>query len=298
MQRCIFCHKDASTSKSVEHIIPESLGNKTHVLPKGYVCDECNNYFARKVEKELLAMPYFISMRSRNNILSKKGKCVRNKFLFPSILQEADGIIEFKEDSIDIILDDPDIFEAIENNKCNKMLSLYLPEPEYPSRIVSRFLAKCAYEFFLYQMPRELYDECVDEFMQETSPNKSLDCLRKYARYGKGEFWKYSQRRIFSEGTLWISDDSSIPFERLHQMKLFIRESSHEDGETVSAEVYYVLEMNGIEYSICLSDTDISEYNKWVEEHPGQSPLDDNKEKLLPFGISDVNPLLIKTDTI
>ena len=73
MHKCIFCHKDVSISKSVEHIIPESLGNKSHVLPKGYVCDECNNYFARKVEKELLAMPYFISMRSRNNILSKKG---------------------------------------------------------------------------------------------------------------------------------------------------------------------------------------------------------------------------------
>ena len=52
MHKCIFCHKDVSISKSVEHIIPESLGNKSHVLPKGYVCDECNNYFARKVEKE------------------------------------------------------------------------------------------------------------------------------------------------------------------------------------------------------------------------------------------------------
>ena len=56
--------------------------------------------------------------------------------------------------------------------------------------------------------------------------------------------------------------------------------------------------MNGVEYSICLSDTDISEYDKWVEEHPGQSPLDDNKEKQLPFGIYDVNPLLIRKDTI
>jgi len=35
--QCIFCHKDSSTSKSVEHIIPESLGNKHHFLPKGYV---------------------------------------------------------------------------------------------------------------------------------------------------------------------------------------------------------------------------------------------------------------------
>lgn len=26
--QCVFCHKDSSNSKSVERIIPESLGNK------------------------------------------------------------------------------------------------------------------------------------------------------------------------------------------------------------------------------------------------------------------------------
>ena len=51
--QCIFCHKDTSLSKSVEHIIPESLGNKHHYLPQGYVCDQCNNYFSIKIEKEL-----------------------------------------------------------------------------------------------------------------------------------------------------------------------------------------------------------------------------------------------------
>ena len=53
---CIFCHKDSSTAKSVEHIIPESLGNKHHYLPKGYVCDECNHYFAIKIGVNLKMM--------------------------------------------------------------------------------------------------------------------------------------------------------------------------------------------------------------------------------------------------
>ena len=51
IMECIFCHKDSSPSKSIEHLIPESLGNKHHVLPTGYVCDECNHYFAIKIEK-------------------------------------------------------------------------------------------------------------------------------------------------------------------------------------------------------------------------------------------------------
>ena len=49
--RCIFCKTKSSACVSVEHIIPESLGNTQHILPRGWVCDSCNNYMATKVEK-------------------------------------------------------------------------------------------------------------------------------------------------------------------------------------------------------------------------------------------------------
>ncbi len=39
--RYIFCKQEASTSKSVEHIIPESMGNKSNILKPGIVCDKC-----------------------------------------------------------------------------------------------------------------------------------------------------------------------------------------------------------------------------------------------------------------
>ena len=87
---CIFCHKDSSSSKSIEHIIPESLGNEHHILPAGYVCDECNHYFAIKIEKELLTQPYFVSMRFRNEILTKKGKLVKEKVIFPGALKSCE----------------------------------------------------------------------------------------------------------------------------------------------------------------------------------------------------------------
>lgn len=72
--KCIFCKSDSSQSVSVEHIIPESLGNIEHVLPKGMVCDSCNNYFSIKIEKPLLESPYFISLRSQNLIENKRGR--------------------------------------------------------------------------------------------------------------------------------------------------------------------------------------------------------------------------------
>jgi hypothetical protein len=72
--RCIFCKNDSTNSKSVEHIIPESLGNKNNILPKGVVCDSCNSYFGSKIEKAVLEMPYFKSLRGRIMIENKKGK--------------------------------------------------------------------------------------------------------------------------------------------------------------------------------------------------------------------------------
>jgi hypothetical protein len=72
--KCIFCKNNSDNSKSAEHIIPESLGNKEHILPVGIVCDSCNQYFASKVEKKVLELPYFRSVRHRSRIKSKKGR--------------------------------------------------------------------------------------------------------------------------------------------------------------------------------------------------------------------------------
>ena len=76
--RCIFCKEPSDASCSVEHIIPESLGNSEHTLPKGVVCDSCNNYFARKVEKPILDSPMMRLLRSDRMIPNKRKR-------FPSI---------------------------------------------------------------------------------------------------------------------------------------------------------------------------------------------------------------------
>ena len=71
---CIFCKNNSSGSVSVEHIIPESLGNSKHVLPQGIVCDKCNNYFARKIEKPILDSEYFTHSRFINYLPNKRGR--------------------------------------------------------------------------------------------------------------------------------------------------------------------------------------------------------------------------------
>lgn len=290
---CIFCHKDSFTSKSVEHIIPESLGNKDCVLPNGYVCDECNHYFAIKVEKELLSQPYFISMRSRNEILTKKKKFVKEKMIFPGVLKSCEVEMRSTKNGLIASCNDMELYELIKAGKTRTMIGLCIPEPEYPNTIMSRFLAKCAYEYFLYIMGKEKYDLCVQELLG--SKIDALKDLRVYARYGKGKYWQYNQRRIYSEGDCFFNQSENIHYEILHEMKFLTTEYKRSPNGKVEAEIYFIMCIAGIEYAISISDPYISGYQKWLEKHNGISPLTDEVETLM-FCLSDVNPRLIKKD--
>ena len=50
------------------------MGNTEHVLPVGVVCDSCNQYFARKVERQLLEAPMFLLLRASMSVPSKRGR--------------------------------------------------------------------------------------------------------------------------------------------------------------------------------------------------------------------------------
>ena len=291
--QCIFCHKDSSNSKSVEHIIPESLGNKHHFLPKGYVCDKCNHYFAIKIENELLLQPYFVSTRFRNEILTKKGKLVKEKMMFPGALKSVEAEMQTTDDGQVITFYDEDLFDRVEKGEVTEVMTLYIPEPDYPNKTMSRFLAKCAYEYFLYNMGKEKYDLCVQELLGKEQD--ILKDLREWARFGKGKLWQYSQRRIYSEGDCVHNQKENKIYEILHEMKFFTREHTRFPNGYVEAEIYFVVAIMGIEYAICISDPDISEYQKWLEENDGASPLADDTEIPL-FSLSDVNPMLIRKD--
>lgn len=289
--QCIFCHKDASWSTSIEHIVPESLGNKDICLPKGYVCDECNHYFAIKIEKDLLNQPYFISLRCRNEIRTKKNRLVKQDMIFPGAQKKAGVSFQTQGNSLLLHIDDIDVINSIIEGKSHMMIAEYLPEPEYPNPLMSRFLAKCAYEFFLFHMGKEKYDLCVNELLGQDTD--ILKTLREYARFGKGKYWQYSQRRIYSEGSFFIKDGENISYEPLHEMSFFVKDYIKHPDNIVEAEIYYVLAISGIEYAICISDPDISEYITLTQEKEF-SPLRNEDEKMLPFSKADVNPMFIK----
>ncbi|MFR9542345.1 MAG: HNH endonuclease [Rikenellaceae bacterium] len=276
--KCIFCNNDSSTSKSVEHIVPESLGNKDIILPKGFVCDVCNNYFARKIEKPLLESLYFTSMRARNEIYTKKGRAVLENAYFGDCYKNSKICSDRTKECKGIYIENDIVVEEILDGRITTLRVPFSFEEVYPNAIMSRFLAKCALEYLVFIIDTNKQDEFIeDEVLQ-----RQLDPIRKFARYDVGE-WGYNQRRIYNESEIWINDrDEEIqPYETLHEMCIFFRDYKKCDNGQFCADTYFALVIMGVEYVICISDPDISGYNDWLKENNYKSPVEREFEHCL-----------------
>lgn len=263
---CIFCKENSDNSKSVEHILPESLGNRDHFLRKGIVCDNCNNYFATKIEKVVLDKPYFKNVRYRNFISTKKGRLVPDKALFP---YKDGGWVDMWLDEKGFIFDPKDthIIEQIKNGAINKIIIPIIDKPTESDYEISRFLAKVGLEYFTYRISED------DESLSEILNKKELDPIRNYARYGLGGFWKYHQRRIYSEDDKFIDPIHHLgPYEILHEFDLLYTEAG---------VMYFIMVIMGIEFTINLGESETDFYIKWLEANDHVSPIRRRTERMI-----------------
>jgi hypothetical protein len=277
---CIFCQKQSDNSIGVEHIIPESLGNKDHILWKGAVCDTCNNYFASKVEKFLLEQPYFTNVRHRNIIKSKKEHTVPENYFFPGA-GPAITRLDFAEIGYSLCFENGSkIIPLMKGGNLNTMIVPIIKEPELNNYIMSRFLAKSALECWAHRLGKKRFLEFASD------PNyKQFDPLRKFARFGEGcKFWPYSQRRIYNESTRFIdpNENNGHSYEVLHEFDFLIVDCTTEyqnAGDQLALEIYFVLVIMGIEYVIYLGEPCIDGYQDWLMNHNNKSPIEKNYEK-------------------
>jgi len=75
LTKCIFCEQPVELD-SVEHIVPESLGNLNYILQSGSICRDCNNSFS-EFEDKALSKTMLGFERSRLGIATKKGKAAQ-----------------------------------------------------------------------------------------------------------------------------------------------------------------------------------------------------------------------------
>jgi HNH endonuclease len=259
--RCIFCKNDSSNSRSVEHIIPESLGNTTKILPRGVVCDACNNYFARKVEKPFLEAPALMSLRFHQAIPNKK----RTVPPISGVLLPGFPITAYRylEGSFAGMIDVPP--EAVDRIVQNDGGTLLLPSGGQPpsDKIISRFLAKVAVESMaerLLNIPGGV-DYIVDE--------AQLDTIRNHARRGDTPDWPHHSRRIYDVHEKW-TDELGSEVQMVHESDIL---------QTTWGEWFFVLAIFGLELVINYGGSEIEGYRRWLSENNGDSPLYSGKNK-------------------
>jgi len=270
--RCIFCKTDSSSSKSVEHIIPESLGNKNGKLLKGVVCDRCNNYFAHKIEKVVLEMGYFQSLRARLMIENKKG-------ILPKLL----GFTKNKEVvEVRFLQDDSNTIEVRCSDSAVKILSNsneiyvpFIPEPPKDDINISKFLGKIALEALAKRV------STIDGWQNDFVDNCSLDELRNFVRYGKGyKIWSYHIRRIDSENQVKYDKKLNKYIEKLNEYDFLIPDKPDVDNDIHNLDnLYFVMAIMGIEYTINLTNAGLDRYIKWLSDNQGKSILQMEKSE-------------------
>jgi hypothetical protein len=258
--KCIFCKEDSESSKSIEHIIPESLGNKLHILEKGIVCDKCNNYFASKIEKEVLELSYFKSLRHRNQILNKKRKLPKEKGF---VLRPKIGEIEIVGRSgniFEIEIENKELYNLFGKEKTGKLYVPILPMPPENNPFISRLLGKIALEALADRLKKE------ENWNEHFVEHKDLDDLRNYVRYGKGSLWSYHMRKIYKESDYFVDNIESegVPYQILHEYDFLYIENYY---------LFFICVIMGVEYTINMAESDLQKYFEWLNDNNNKSPL-------------------------
>jgi len=158
---CLFCGTKQGLFRHVEHPIPESMGNDDTILPKGFVCDGCNQYFGSKLEQQIMASPPFNVERVAAAVKTKNRKYAK---------YESRGASFFSTGFWDhaIFSFDPDQFNAILDGAKGY---LFMESPRDYATLLARFLIKVGLELLVLAETEDPY-------------STKYDKARSYCRYG------------------------------------------------------------------------------------------------------------------
>ena len=256
--RCLFCKADSSQSRSVEHAIPEALGNRTFVLPVGVVCDGCNNYFAVKVEGPLLKTGSLQQLRARQGVPSKRGRIMPVLGRFEDI--DAD-LAAYRLNAGQVLLATTELSAApmVSDALRNGLGGLFVHEepPRLDQRLFSRLIAKIALELIAERICH------VPGWEEFGIDHPQFDPIRGYARFGHGPPWPVLSRRIYDEEAT-ILPASGDPQQTIYETDVLL---------TSSGEGYAVICLFGVEHTINLVTPSVEGYRAWLTDNAGRSPL-------------------------
>jgi len=223
------------------------------VLPKGVVCDGCNNYFAKAVEKPFLESAGVKALRFHESLKSKKGRVPPiDGILAPGVKVRVTRHPRSDMTSIDV----PE--EAVRSllQKSSGVLILPTEGPMPTGPVVSRFLAKIALE----SMAARLLGH--PEGLAYLSDEPQLDAIRDHARRGRTPAWPVHIRRIYPSEASVPSEDG--PQQVVHESDFLVTDAN---------EWYFVLAVFGTEFAINIGGPHLDGYRRWLDENDGASIL-------------------------
>lgn len=252
--RCLFCKADSSTSRSREHIVPESFGNAEHVLEPGVVCDGCNNYLAREVEKPILDSLYFKERRFNAVVPNKRGHVVP---LDGFHLQSGTRIQAYAETGEGISIgahQDGDEARLIERLLGQSQGTLIFPMAIPPEeRALARFVGKVGLEALASRLIQagKSHEELID--------TPDLDELRNFVRRGSGPLqWHVARRHLYPPAKVFSDGDEH--YELLHEYELLLRPI---DEANDLYACYISLVLFGEEFSLNLGGPGLDGFETW-----------------------------------
>jgi hypothetical protein len=174
-KKCLFCLRTDVKFGTVEHIIPESLGNTTDVL-EGLVCDACQNYLAREVERAALEKTPIAFWRTFLGTTTKRGKLPAVDLTPPEggrlaathPLTDVLGITSHADGSTSVDISDPSLARGIRADSRTQFRLVLSP---FHLSVLARFIGKMGLEFLAMH---EL----------KTALEREYDPLRAFVRQG------------------------------------------------------------------------------------------------------------------
>lgn len=240
--------------------MPESIGSRKRVLPRGVVCDKCNNYFARKVEHPVLNHSWMRNLRAWHQVPNKKGK-------YPSLLghiagtEISVGMRRGPEGGIHVTperLNDSGAVTQLIADGCELPVIFTIADGDPPQKEMSRLLCKMALEALA-----ELFVSVPEGVAPLMEPH--FDNVRNYARYGVGfKEWPFSQRRVYPIDTLMRHPETNEWVQAGFGCGLFM------NGRL---ETFFAFVMYGVEFVMNVGGPSIQGYQEWLRENNGISPV-------------------------
>ena len=181
--KCLFCNKLGPYS-TIEHIVPESLGNTTLLL-SGQVCDACQSYFGKEVEKYVLERSPIGAWRVFAGIKTKHGASPKFSFKQPKHDKghlpdrhpvNDDGVTFYSslDGKQEYGIDDEKLLKEIEEGEKTNFKLVLTPKMLY---MMARFLGKIGLEILARDYPnlvRTLHFDQIRQFTRYGQPVRFL----------------------------------------------------------------------------------------------------------------------------